>query len=32
MFNKSKVLRDIFRNNTFERIKNKVKSEYRKMK
>ena len=31
MFNKSTVLKDIFRNNTFERIRNKVKNEYRKM-
>ena len=32
MFNESQVLRDIFRSNTFERIKNEVKNEYRKMK
>ena len=32
MFSKSQVLRDIFRNNDFERIRNKVKNEYRKMK
>ena len=31
MFRKSQVLRDIFKENTFERIKNKVKNEYRKM-
>ena len=32
MFRKSRVLREIFRANTFDRIKNKVKNEYRKMK
>ena len=31
MFQKSSVLRDIFRNNTFELIRNKVKNEFRKM-
>ena len=31
MFRKSQVLRDIFKANTFERIKNKVRNEYRKM-
>jgi len=31
MFHKSQVLRDIFKANTFERIRNKVKNEYRKM-
>lgn len=31
MFQKTQVLRDIFRSNTFERIKNKVKNEYRKL-
>ena len=31
MFSKSQVLRDIFRNNAFDRIKNKVKNEFRKM-
>ena len=31
MFQKTQVLRDIFRTNTFERIKNKVKNEYRKL-
>ena len=31
MFRKSQVLRDIFKANTFEQIKNKVKNEYRKM-
>ena len=31
MFQKTQVLRDIFRSNTFERIKNKVKNEHRKL-
>ena len=31
MFQKSQVLRDIFRENTFERICNKVKNEFRKL-
>lgn len=31
MFRKSQVLRYIFKANTFERIKNKVRNEYRKM-
>ena len=31
MFQKSNVLRDIFRNNTFERIRNKVKNEFQRM-
>ena len=30
MFQKSSVLRDIYRNNSFERIRNKVKNEFRK--
>lgn len=31
MFQKSHVLRDIFRSNTFNRIGNKVKNEFRKI-
>lgn len=32
MFKKSNVLREIFHRNTFERIRNKVKNEYRRLK
>ena len=31
MFQKTEVLREIYRNNTFDRIKNKVKNEFRKL-
>ena len=31
MFARRQVLRDIFKNNTFDRIRNKVKNEFRKM-